>query len=272
MPRGILILVVAVELAVFMGSMIAWSFALARKSRGQPFYPYESRRPVPWGLSDLALLAFVALTATVIVSTIARSFLATGADATLTDMKSHTFALLILADSTVSLTVIGAAILFLSWRVGAGLHDFGVEPAKVDSDVGLGMMAFVMLAVPVLMIQIWLMWLLPKQDQHPLVEMLKEDGSPQLLLVSIFVAVIVAPIVEEYFFRVLLQGWLENVACQSKSLHGLLFGGNEPSKLATAPAENFGVSAGSSPEGIRNHAAEDGPPDEPVLSGHRKAT
>ena len=48
---------------------------------------------------------------------------------------------------------------------------------------------------------------------------------PQLLLVAAFVAVIVAPIVEEYFFRVFLQGWLENVACRYGELHELLLGG-----------------------------------------------
>ena len=34
-------------------------------------------------------------------------------------------------------------------------------------------------------------------------------GSPWLLLTAFFMAVVAAPIVEEVFFRVLLQGWLE---------------------------------------------------------------
>ena len=46
---------------------------------------------------------------------------------------------------------------------------------------------------------------------HPVVELLRGDFSIQTFLLCVLVAVVVAPIVEEFLFRLLLQGWLEAV-------------------------------------------------------------
>jgi membrane protease YdiL (CAAX protease family) len=74
----------------------------------------------------------------------------------------------------------------------------------------LGVAAFCMLAPLVFLIQFTLvnLW---KPTQHPLILMLKDNPSPGLFAVASFAAVVVAPIVEEYFFRGLLQGWLESL-------------------------------------------------------------
>jgi len=45
---------------------------------------------------------------------------------------------------------------------------------------------------------------------HPLMILMNEDPSVWTLLLCGAVAVLVAPIVEEFFFRLLLQGWLES--------------------------------------------------------------
>jgi membrane protease YdiL (CAAX protease family) len=46
------------------------------------------------------------------------------------------------------------------------------------------------------------------QSEHPAERLLRE-GDWRAIAVAVFVAVIVAPIFEEFMFRVLLQGWLE---------------------------------------------------------------
>ncbi len=45
--------------------------------------------------------------------------------------------------------------------------------------------------------------------QHAIVDLLRADPSPVTWLVCALVAVVVAPIVEEFAYRLLLQGWLE---------------------------------------------------------------
>ena len=46
---------------------------------------------------------------------------------------------------------------------------------------------------------------------HPLINELKKEGTLSAYLLAVFCAVLVAPLVEEFFFRVMLQGWLESV-------------------------------------------------------------
>jgi NADH:ubiquinone oxidoreductase subunit 5 (subunit L)/multisubunit Na+/H+ antiporter MnhA subunit len=45
--------------------------------------------------------------------------------------------------------------------------------------------------------------------QHPLVDLLKSDEGAVTWLLCILVAVVVAPLVEEFMYRVVLQGWME---------------------------------------------------------------
>jgi hypothetical protein len=58
------------------------------------------------------------------------------------------------------------------------------------------------------------------QEEHPIITLLKEHRQPWLLALCAFSAVIVAPLAEEFFFRVLLQGWLESLAARSALLSG----------------------------------------------------
>jgi membrane protease YdiL (CAAX protease family) len=46
---------------------------------------------------------------------------------------------------------------------------------------------------------------------HPLARLLVESHSPWVIVVCIVATVVIAPITEELFFRLLLQGWLEAV-------------------------------------------------------------
>jgi hypothetical protein len=51
-------------------------------------------------------------------------------------------------------------------------------------------------------------------SEHPLIRLVKEHPDPWFFALSSFSAVLVAPIVEEFLFRVLLQGWLETLTIQ----------------------------------------------------------
>lgn len=46
---------------------------------------------------------------------------------------------------------------------------------------------------------------------HPLIVLMGERRSAAVLLLAVAVAVVAAPIAEEFFFRLLLQGWLESL-------------------------------------------------------------
>jgi membrane protease YdiL (CAAX protease family) len=245
MPTAVWLVLTAFQLIVITGSMIGWAFALARVSSRRPIYPYRPRRPVPWGLLDLGVVAFASLSTSVMAYIIAASLMGVRPGADMAELSPWQFGGLVVSGSIASLAVLGLVLVWLRWRVHAGPQDFGIDFGRLDADVGLGLIGFVMLAVPVFAIQLGLAYLFPEQEQHPLIKMLKAQAHPGLMLVAGFVAVVAAPIVEEYFFRVLLQGWLENVACRSDKFHELLFGASpagEPSEPSGVhPAETNGT-------------------------------
>ena len=45
------------------------------------------------------------------------------------------------------------------------------------------------------------------------------DGNPSAKAVAVMMAIVVAPLIEEFFFRVLLQGWLEAVWSRQRRKH-----------------------------------------------------
>jgi len=56
---------------------------------------------------------------------------------------------------------------------------------------------------------------------HP-AEQLLRTGTPAAIAVAVTMAVVVAPLIEEFFFRVLLQGWLEAVWSRRRRRHAEL--------------------------------------------------
>ena len=108
-----------------------------------------------------------------------------------------------------SLMTVALSAFWIGLRTGATWRDLGVDRACLRRDALLGIVAFAMLAPPVYGLQFLLVQWFP--SQHPLVELLREHMDPALATVGVFSAVVVAPVAEEYFFRVLLQGWLERL-------------------------------------------------------------
>jgi membrane protease YdiL (CAAX protease family) len=90
-------------------------------------------------------------------------------------------------------------------------------------DVRLGLIGFVMLAPPVYAIQ-WILVAFWKKSEHPLIEMFKGTPDMAFFATLIAAAVIVAPLVEETLFRVLLQGFLEKLVSFRGNVLELLFG------------------------------------------------
>ena len=65
--------------------------------------------------------------------------------------------------------------------------------------------------VPTYLIQLTLINAIDSDTKHPLVEQLQADPSPAMLVLGFAMAVIAAPLFEEFTFRLLLQGWLEKL-------------------------------------------------------------
>ena len=115
--------------------------------------------------------------------------------------------------SSASLVACLIAIGWVVWRTGANYAtDLGLTLAHIQADLRLGGAAFVMMGPVVYAIQMILVSWFP--SRHPLTTMFLENPSWSIFLLAGFAAVVVAPLVEEFLFRVLLQGWLDRLARQ----------------------------------------------------------
>ncbi|MEL7498132.1 MAG: CPBP family intramembrane glutamic endopeptidase [Planctomycetota bacterium] len=95
------------------------------------------------------------------------------------------------------------------------------------SSIWSGMIGFILIVPIILMIQ-WLLSLIVPYE-HPTLKAMTEQASTFTIGVCWFAAVFVAPITEEYFFRGMLQNWLQRINPQSVTTNEILFGGySEP--------------------------------------------
>jgi len=127
-----------------------------------------------------------------------------------------------LAEPVASLAAIVTALAVIGWRTRAGCRDFGISLRHTGQDLALGLMAFVMLAPPVYAIQRLLVEWFPYR--HPLISMLQQHPDTLLRAAVFFSAVVAAPVVEEFFYRVLWQGWLQDVLPRRERFQQLVFG------------------------------------------------
>lgn len=81
---------------------------------------------------------------------------------------------------------------------------------------------------------------------HPILEFLASQRGPQALVLTTASAVLVAPLAEEFFFRGVLQGWLERVAPSAAiPVSALAFGlAHVDHGLGWIPLVGFGAAAG----------------------------
>lgn len=215
---------------------MVWAAIFARLRRGLPILPYEPRRPVPWTALDLAVFLLVYLLvsvfAVVVVALPAESPTSApaGGDRVVGESSGDSVDIavnvdeaeeeesepadgerlktIIIVDIATKLFTCAFAVVWLRRRCNATAADFGLVRSKIAGDVVLGVTAFLALMLPVYVIQLAMTQLITP-SRHPLIIELQNNPEFGLLVLGAIAAVITAPIVEEFAFRLLLQGWLE---------------------------------------------------------------
>jgi len=199
-PRSVM-----TALIIASGLSFAALFYLFQKHiSGFSLLPYEPRRRVPWG----AKVAFFAVSMPLMgifvyllgsdqppdenIST--NEYLVTG-------WGNFTFLVMF---------VLGVAVWLASF-FRANAHDLGLPTSweQLVQDISIGIFATVAAFLPIYAVQFTLLYALQSKTPHPLVKQLEENPSPAMLMLGFAMAVIAAPLFEEFTFRGLLQGWLE---------------------------------------------------------------
>ena len=182
----------------------AWISLFAKILRGNEILAFEPRSETPWGWLAVVLSFFLLIGCQIVAAV---SF---GIEPDAEPTAAQTGALLMTtAVAIIAATFISIGLIHLVTR--AGRADFGISLDHVPRDLFTGVFAFFILAPITFAIQYVFVYVLGIESHHPLIELLKEDTTGQLFGVVTLLAVVVAPVSEEYFFRVLLQGWLERI-------------------------------------------------------------
>jgi len=188
-------------------SLTVWAKVAAKWRLGLPLVAYEPRRPTPWNIVDL-----VAIVVCYVLMNIAIFVLLHGA-VTLSasqPSKAQEAAAALVATSLTNLLTMGLAMLWIHSRTGATWADFGFRTDRTAGDLKLGLATFAAVSIPVYALQGLLSQFV--SEQHPIIDLLQKNREPWLLAVSGVSAVIVAPLAEEFFFRLLFQSWVESLA------------------------------------------------------------
>ncbi|QDS88596.1 CAAX amino terminal protease self- immunity [Rosistilla ulvae] len=206
-------------LAMVFGSLFTWSLGLRRLWQGGEFLPLERRTPVGWGVDGVIVsLGLVVLLANA-ASFIAQrgGWLELPEDPQKTPISLSDMSTLLTLEGGSRVLACGLVILWLVALYRSSALDLGF--ALRWSHLTAGLVGVVALLPPIYLLQalLTLWWV---EYEHPVLELLQESGDPIYLLPMAMVAVVVAPLTEEFLFRVVLQGWLESKGMKDASPAG----------------------------------------------------
>jgi membrane protease YdiL (CAAX protease family) len=234
-----------------MGFFVGWTWVFIRWNNQQPILEFEPRRPVPWTVVSLAVAIFGFVVLLTSVSSVIREIVRPPIDddtSAASDpvppaneagnevkpalpnnapsnrptapnqaprnrgagaAKAAFPTIAIWLNSGINLTFVVLAVGGLL-ATGATTRDMGITLEHWKRDLVTGVFGFCTIAPMVLMLQAVLVkWWQP--SAHPLIESLRSNLTLDCWLAVATAAVFVAPIFEEFMFRVFFQGWLEGV-------------------------------------------------------------
>ncbi|MCA9267607.1 MAG: CPBP family intramembrane metalloprotease [Planctomycetales bacterium] len=203
-------LLVALLSGLVLASAALWALAIQKVASGAAIVRLEPRRAVPWGLLDVVVIFGFVTLLLIGAQTAVAEWANFPPGVGLKDLSAHQLAQAIFANSVAMLLGCAAAVAVLVARTGAGIDDLGASLRRMLDDLRLGFLAFLMIAPPMYVLQWGLTQVWP--SEHPVQTLLMEDRQASMLAVTLFTAVIAAPLSEEFLFRVILQGWLEKVS------------------------------------------------------------
>ena len=106
--------------------------------------------------------------------------------------------------------------LFLQRQVP--VREYGIHLRDPGGQVSEGVLGFLAAVVPVVIAWLATVPWRTDENQHGLLRLLQEDSSLQTLLWVVLLAGVLAPLVEELMYRVVLQTWLEKIAPRREAL------------------------------------------------------
>ena len=186
--------------------LAAWFMAFARIAEKKEPIAFEERVLAPWKWSGMALAGFVVINTILVIASNAVE-------------EEEPAPRLIDYETTVGMAAVYSLLMVVvvAWHRNvscAKWSDFGLPTCteQFAKDVILGFVTAAAALIPVYLVQSILVLTFGMPSSHPLIEQLVENSTLEAYLPAFMFAVILAPVFEEFAFRVMLQSSLERLA------------------------------------------------------------
>lgn len=184
------------QILVLAGSLVGFVLSAAsvrrRVVRGEPLVAERPHAPVPWEAGDVTLV--------VVFYLLGASLMASAAP------EPRPLVFRLVGNVVLSLATMLAAMAWLRFR-GADWAALGFPGGLWRDDVAIAGRALALVVFPLLMMAAALNAIM--QYEHPVVDLLESHRDLTAVAIVVISAIVVAPLTEEFFFRRVLQGWLE---------------------------------------------------------------
>jgi membrane protease YdiL (CAAX protease family) len=194
--------VAALSMALLIGSVLVWAAIVRRLAARRPPLEFDGRYGMPWSGLDVVVLALAVLFFEMAAAALVRA----AAGGSFAGPSSFGLAI----QSLGRVAWLAFALAYLLGKCGAYLDDLGWDAGRLAGDARLGGLTFLAALVPVFGVQWFFVFVLDMPSEHPLLKLMLERSSVPVMALATVLAVVVAPVFEEFLFRVLLQGWLES--------------------------------------------------------------
>ncbi|MEC8554136.1 MAG: type II CAAX endopeptidase family protein [Planctomycetota bacterium] len=208
-----LVIMMGVLICGGLGAIGTWIWLTFMLARGKKILPTQTWQPRPWGLSELVLTACCLFaTQFLLMVTVAPALGLDRNTAAAQQAAGETIPLSFqaIAGSAYLLTVLMLTI-WICIRFAKSPAVLGWSLRGLPRNILVGVLGGLAFLPLLFIINIAVTVASDVQYEHPLFEAMESDGSGGNYLLAVFAAVIVAPFAEEFFFRVLLQGWLQSI-------------------------------------------------------------
>ena len=232
---GIALLLFALFFFAFVvGAISSWVMLIIRAVTGKPILAPEPWKLRVWGFVDVVIAAVVIVFWQRQSAVFGCSILGINRQEIAAEQSIPLPLATILGLGNVAAMLSICLWIFLRHRASFAQLGFGL--AHWWKHIGIGIIAALASIPCVFALMAAVNAGFDSQYSHPLLEEMKRQGSLNAYLLAVTSAVLIAPLVEEFLFRVLLQGWLQSAPFGS--LKSIFLGEREEAQLAyvAAPA------------------------------------
>jgi membrane protease YdiL (CAAX protease family) len=198
---------VMIVVLVAAGSLAVWALVIGRWRRGLPLVPSgETGRPAWNPVALVITLGWLGM------GLLGRFRADRPADVDLRDVQENCALLGVL---------FVILLLPLAYAGPRGLRDFGWRRENAGTQVGIGALTFLASILPVGFVLASTAARRSADALHPFLRLIAAEPGPTTIAWVAFAAVVLAPLLEELMYRVILQGSLERVASPAVAIVGV---------------------------------------------------